>query len=791
MANRTTTIRIALAGAQKVESELLSLGQSGDAALNKLRGVQRTLNTELQRTSKSYDDLGRSVKGFAASAAAALAGVISVNVARDAMSAALEIDGLNRSLSASVGGAGAAAREMAFLESTAADLGVGVLQAQRAYTQLAASMRGTSLEGEGTRDVFVAMQTALTVLGKSQDEGSRAFNALSQMASKGVVSMEELRTQLGDVLPGALNIAAEAMGMTTGELIDLVSSGELATVDFLPRFAAALEDRFAPALQESLATPLGQARATMAELGDQLKLLQASFGEGLATGMADSLREFSGAAKDANDDARTLGEGIGAVAGAAIWASARIVDFARVSSDAINGLLDDITGVPVIPGLRGKLPDASLFRDITGALPRSYRDPNAAAPVQPFGVFDTEEAEAARKVASAAAFHAAAAEAVRKEAEEKKKAKDATKALADAQQELKRLQSEGARAFADSRTEVEAYHIEMARLKSLLDKGFIEPDTFNRLKISLDPATKEAAKKADEEAKKAQKELQDLVQEGARIFYETRTETEKYAIEAENLKTVLDSGNITLETYVRRLIQIAPAIKNAFPDHLGDFAKRLSEISERAQVTGADIANSIGNAFNRAGDALTDFVLGGKASFADFANSIISDLVRIAIQQSIIAPLSQALSGVFAGFIPGAGGSAPVPVGHSGGMSEALRGMRAVNPMVFANAPRFHNGFPGMARDEIPAILQSGERVLNRRETRAYNAGMMRGGGSNVQVIVNTPPGMSARTREEQSDDGRRVYVDIEEVVARSMTSPKVRRQLAGSYGLRPFPGAR
>ena len=58
--------------------------------------------------------------------------------------------------------------------------------------------------------------------------------------------------------------------------------------------------------------------------------------------------------------------------------------------------------------------------------------------------------------------------------------------------------------------------------------------------------------------------------------------------------------------------------------------------------------------------------------------------------------------------------------------------------MAFAGAPRFHNGGGWFSRDEYPAILQRGERVLNRDETRAYHAGMQAGGyGGAVNVPVN------------------------------------------------------
>ena len=58
------------------------------------------------------------------------------------------------------------------------------------------------------------------------------------------VSMEELRGQLGDRLPGAFGIAAKSMNVTTEELDKLVSSGKLTASEFLPKFAAALRDTF-------------------------------------------------------------------------------------------------------------------------------------------------------------------------------------------------------------------------------------------------------------------------------------------------------------------------------------------------------------------------------------------------------------------------------------------------------------------------------------------------------------------------------------------------------------------
>ena len=84
-------------------------------------------------------------------------------------------------------------------------------------------------------------------MGMSADRVALALDALGQMASKGTVSMEELRQQLGDSLPGATAIAAKGLGLTTSELTKLVESGQLSTEQFFPAFRRGLEETFGSA----------------------------------------------------------------------------------------------------------------------------------------------------------------------------------------------------------------------------------------------------------------------------------------------------------------------------------------------------------------------------------------------------------------------------------------------------------------------------------------------------------------------------------------------------------------
>ncbi len=58
---------------------------------------------------------------------------------------------------------------------------------------------------------------------------------------------------------------------------------------------------------------------------------------------------------------------------------------------------------------------------------------------------------------------------------------------------------------------------------------------------------------------------------------------------------------------------------------------------------------------------------------------------------------------------------------HSGGTVGRDGDARVVPFPLLARAPRYHSGgWPGLGNDEVPAILQTGERVLSRREAGSH-----------------------------------------------------------------------
>lgn len=136
------------------------------------------------------------------------------------------------------------AKNMAFLDTTIKDLNLNMESSYKGFQTLTGSLKGTALEGQATRDIFEAVGIAASVMNLSAEQSEGAFLALSQMASKGKVSAEELRGQLGERIPGALGIAARAMGMTQAQFNQMLDSGKIMAEDFLPKFSKELKNTF-------------------------------------------------------------------------------------------------------------------------------------------------------------------------------------------------------------------------------------------------------------------------------------------------------------------------------------------------------------------------------------------------------------------------------------------------------------------------------------------------------------------------------------------------------------------
>lgn len=270
---------LGLRSAEEIEADLLEVNQALQrlARESRLTGAQfdrafaagqarlERLRAELAGTAQSASLVGQrseALVGIMGRLGAAFAGL---ELAREFIDANVQLERMERGFQAITGGSAQAAAEMAYVREVADRLATPVLTAGKAYLQLMAATQGTAVAGRATRAVFEAVTRAMSLAGKSADDTNNALLALSQIASKGVVSMEELRGQLGEHLPGALNAAAAGLGITTAQLIKLTESGQLTAEQLFPALASGLNTVYKATDQ------VGKSTDTLAQKWDRFK----------------------------------------------------------------------------------------------------------------------------------------------------------------------------------------------------------------------------------------------------------------------------------------------------------------------------------------------------------------------------------------------------------------------------------------------------------------------------------------------------------------------------------------
>lgn len=147
-------------------------------------------------------------------------------------------------------------------------LEINALTGNYAKFTAAASISGMSMQEQ--RKIFESLSRATTAFGMSADDSNGVFLALSQMMSKGKISSEELRLQMGERLPIALQAMAKAAGTTVAGLDKLMKEGKLLSADVLPKFAEALNEMIPTIDTDNLETSLNRLQNTLTGLVNEV-----------------------------------------------------------------------------------------------------------------------------------------------------------------------------------------------------------------------------------------------------------------------------------------------------------------------------------------------------------------------------------------------------------------------------------------------------------------------------------------------------------------------------------------
>lgn len=556
---------------------------------------------------------------------AALGGAIVLHQIKDAT---LAMERLGIAMKASAGSAKVAHDDLKFLERQTKRLSLGFMATSGAYQKFRAAASASSLTLEEQREIFLGVAEAASALRLSDQDTEGALRAIEQMVSKGKVSSEELRQQLGERLPGAVLLASQAMGMSERDFNKLLETGKIMATDMLPKLAVTLRAKFGKAAEEAGNT----AAAAFTRADNEMLRLKDNLGKsGIISAMAAIKEAIISSFAKASDGAKGTGEGL--------------MEFARAAILFAGALFDTFKPVIAIVATIGKsiMSVIEAFMEGFAALPPIVRQMGlfGAIFLGPMGRLAMVAVTTAMGLMDE--FMALLGKVAGKLAGFVQKAADTMPTiLGGGKDGMFQSMADGLKDFANeqaNRTKTgKSYEQDFAEFGRQED-----PNHLLTNKMVLDPvgslmgAMGSDMGSGSEMAERIVAKMDGTftaIEDAATASGENVGKNLKDGIE----KTAFDAG-----------------------------AERYFSDLELNAISFADVTE---NAFKGMEDALTSFVTTGKMDFKGLIDSMIADLAKLMVQQYLMLPLKAAL-GFADGGIMTSGGSMPLRTYSRGGIANS------------------------------------------------------------------------------------------------------------------------
>lgn len=797
--------------------------------LKKIQGEMEVMARSVRRFGDNFTSFA--TLGFGTGTALGI-----YEVGKASIEAQIQLERMDKSFTAIYNSSSAARQQLEFVRQTSMELGQEFYSSAEAAKTFFAAGQGTSLSGQ-LNQIYTGFSKAGAALALSSDDMQGIFLALGQSMSKGKVQAEELRGQIGERLPGAFQIAAKAMGVSTAELDKMMADGKLLTDDLLPKMAQALDDRYGKAA-ESAADTVQAAINRMSTAWTEFKAGLMSSGpavfaikfvtevlEGRNAAVAEAKQQAS-----LDKELERLGARKTFVLDESGTSGVYGYTDAQRQALARQKAMDDAANRQLEQSLQKQEQTLTKGREaITKALKETTASRRAA--------LEEEKADALKAIDEMVVVYrkqGTDVESLLKERERVVKAYDDKLAALDkkaagpksAGQKIQEKVQRQVAGFAEDTRQL------LAQVESLRQ-------SMDAAGGNLDSVEMAQAKAEAGLAKKMASNSWQSVAKADPLAYERRVALEREKIQLESRQKIaeiekdfLDDARETLNGGYEQERAALDAKYELYKKHVTDkslvdqwyeqerrkidrdpwsgIARTTDEYFRNATNWAEHFGAVWGNTMDGMVDSLTDFCMTGKLDFNEMVNSMIRDIVRIQWQAAVSGLFKGIGSIVMGGFgdmfstttssITSEGVSYEMTTGwHRGGLVgiSAPTFTRSVPVIAFAGAPRLHSGGGWFARDEYPAILQRGERVLNRDETRAYHAGMQAGGYRGavnvpVNVIIENKSGeeLTAQKTGQQSNaqGGLDVRVLVTRVVVDDVTGGNggpISKAIQSIYGVK------
>jgi len=488
----------------------------------------------------------------------------------------------------------------------------------RQFTKLAASVIGAGGTLKDAEKAFRGVAAGVRGTGGSLQDLDSALTATAQVFSKGKVSAEELRQQIGERLPGAFTLFAQSLNMTPAELDKALEDGKVTLQDFM-KFSDKLFQQFGKSSEAIVNSP--------AAAGDRLQLqlskLQENIGRLLAPIGAAFQNTFAGIVVAINQAISAL------VRFFNLNAADRVEEYQKQVKDLVKAESEATGKARMRLGIQLSTARANLK---LAQDQRNLQMAGAGTGAKPDGLPGAETG--------------AGSEAKTKKAKE---AVEISKKEAALRVQISLARRQEDELTADYLTkELKILNInEELRTNKI---GALNADT--QRTEALDEYTRSLNKQRDamvdllfavEKSRKDEKnQLEDIaVQYG--IINAKQAEQLNFD---RQINELVEKRQYSLnKEKIDELIGKLKELKEIAKTFGGQVAKSFAEVVRSSGDLAANLGQTLGNAFLGLGDVLTEFVTTGKASFADFARSVLADMSRILIQFAMFQTLKSIVPG--------------------------------------------------------------------------------------------------------------------------------------------------
>lgn len=743
--------------------------------------------------------------GFALAAFATgviTAGSALFSLSKSTITTAIEVDRIRSRLENATGSVEGAAVEFGSLREMADRTGQEFISLADQFTRFQAAAAGTALEGDKAREIFDNLASAVGNFQLDAASAEGVFRAVEQMMSKGNVTAEELRQQLGDRLPGAFKAAADSMGVTTQKLNELLKKGKVSAEQFLLPFSKEIKKRLGGDAVEGA----DSLRASLNRLMNAWTFFKIAFDEafGISKAFKRGVEGLTSALNFMGENVKAIAGIIGALSGAiTLLAIPRVIAGIMGLGVALRTAALAATGLGTALAIGSMASWFGFFTRIVAIVG------SAAAAMQLFGSTTAEAAEAETKLkiesdalidsqdrqatsvqTSAQKFAAATMkkiEALYLQIIAMQKADEAQRAFIQGfdtsgtkwfdrgiDEWFARFVAGAKQAHQTTKQSIVPLSAELEVLKKKFDKLMsIGGDGGAKPLLNVDA---EGLDRAGRALRDANQEIEKLLATNAKMMegpvaFEQFEKTAEIANKVQQFRDRLIDAGLAVDVVKEKVVQYQFALENYDNISTNIFANMKASY-EAFKGIAVNTFNSVADAI---GKAAADGQLNAE-TFVNIVKDMVAQIISQIIKMAVIAPIMNALfpsatpMPTFAGLGFAKGGA------FNGGVQFMAKGGILGGPTMFNTSSGVAVG--GEAGDEaVMPLVRSSSGHLG---VRAVGSDSSNKGNQIVNVI--TPPGSKTEKRSRQSGTDN-IQDLIITVVDQAMANGKLDRSMGARFG--------